>query len=63
MLIFRLELYCVLDKLGNSVVVELFDGVQYKRNFIYVKKFFEWSNVFECEMFLLFFILNSFNEY
>ena len=47
---FRPEPYRVLDKSGNSVVVESPDGVQYKRNSTHVKKFLERSNVPECEM-------------
>ena len=47
---FRPEPYRVLDKSGNSVVVESLNGVQYRRNSTHVKKFLEWSNVPECEM-------------
>ena len=47
---FRPEPYRVLDKSGNSVVVESPDGVQYKRNSTHVKKFLEQSNVPVCEM-------------
>ena len=46
---FRPEPYRVLDKSGNSVVVESPDGVQYKRNSTHVKKFLERSNAPECE--------------
>ena len=46
---FRPEPYRVLDKSGNSVVVESPDGVKYKRNSTHVKKFLERSNVPKCE--------------
>ncbi|XP_068738483.1 uncharacterized protein [Montipora capricornis] len=46
---FRQEPYHVLDKSGNSVVVESPDGVQYKRNSTHVKKFLERRNAPECE--------------
>ena len=55
---FRLEPYRVLDKPGNSVVVESLDGVQYKRNSIHVKR----SNAPECEMSLTPPISNSSTE-
>ena len=38
---FRPKPFCVLEKTGNSVVVESPDGVQYKRNTTHVKKFLE----------------------
>lgn len=56
---FRPEPYRVLDKLGNRVVVESPDGVQYKRNSTHVKKFLGRSNAPECEMSLSPPILNS----
>ena len=59
---FRPEPYCVLDKSGNSVVVESPDGVQYKRNSTHVKKFLERSNAPECEMSLSPPISNSSTE-
>ena len=60
---FRQEPYRVLDKSGNSVVVESPDGVQYKRNSTHVKKFLERSNAPECEMSLSPPILNSSTEH
>ena len=59
---FRPEPYRVLDKSGNSVVVESPDGVQYKRNSTNVKKFLERSNAPECEMSLSPPISNSATE-
>ena len=47
---FRPEPYLVLDKTGNSVVVESPDGVQYKRNSTHVKKFLERSNMPESQI-------------
>ena len=46
---FRPESYRVLDKSGNSVVMESPDGVRHKRNSTHVKKFLGRSNVPECE--------------
>lgn len=60
---FRPEPYRVLDKLGNRVVVESPDGVQYKRNSTHVKKFLGRSNAPECEMSLSPPILNSSTEH
>ncbi|PFX34964.1 Uncharacterized protein K02A2.6 [Stylophora pistillata] len=60
---FRPEPYRVLDKLGNSVVVETPDGVQYKRNSTHVKKFLERSNVPECKMSLSPPVSNSSTEH
>ena len=60
---FRPAPYHVLDKTGNSVVVESPDGVQYKRNSTHVKKFLERSNAPECEMSLSPPISNSFTEH
>ena len=60
---FRPEPYHVLDKTGNSVVVESPDGVQYKRNSTHVKKFLERSNALECEMSLSPPISNSSTEH
>ena len=59
----RPEPYCVLDKSGNSVVVESPNGVQYKRDSTHVKKLLEWSNASECEMSLPPPISNSSTEY
>ena len=42
---FRPEPYRVLDKSGNSLVVQSPDGVQYKRNYSHVKKFLERNNM------------------
>ena len=47
---FRPEPCRVLNKSGNSVMVELPDGVQYKRNSTHKKKLLERSNAPECEM-------------
>ena len=42
---FRPEPFRVLDKTGNSVVVESPDGVQYKRNSTRVKKFVDGNSL------------------
>ena len=47
---FRPEPYRVLDKSGNSVVVQSPDGVQYKRNSSHVNKFLARNNMPESEM-------------
>ena len=60
---FRPEPYRVLDKSGNSVVVESPDGVQYKRNSTHVKKFLERSNAPKCETSLSPPISNSSTEH
>ena len=60
---FRRESYRVLDKSGNSVVVESPNGVQYKRNSTHVEKFLELSNVPECEMSSSLPISNSSNDH
>ena len=60
---FRPEPYRVLDKSGNSVVVESPVGVKYKRNSTHVKKFLQRSNVPECKMSLSPPISNSSTEH
>ena len=60
---FRPEPYHVLDKTGNSVMVESPDSVQYKWNSTHVKKFLERSNAPEYVMSLSPPISNSFTDH
>ena len=48
-LTFRPEPFHVLDKIGNSVIVETPDGVQYRRNSTHVKKFLERNSLPESQ--------------
>ena len=60
---FRPEPYRVLDKSGNSVVVESPDGVPYKRNSTHVKNSLDRSNAPECDISLSPPISNSSTEH